>query len=54
MKLAAFALAATLALTGLAHADPLKIGVVPGAYGDAVEVAATEANGSTPVQSPAA
>lgn len=43
MRLAAFALAATLALTGLAHADPLKIGVVPGAYGDAVEVAATEA-----------
>ncbi|MFT3688239.1 MetQ/NlpA family ABC transporter substrate-binding protein [Paenirhodobacter sp.] len=26
-----------------AHAEPLKIGVVPGAYGDAVEVAAEEA-----------
>lgn len=43
MRLAALALAATLALTGAALADPLKIGVVPGAYGDAVEVAATEA-----------
>ena len=48
MRLAAFALAATLALTGLAHADPLKIGVVPGAYGDAVEVAATEAKAQPP------
>jgi len=43
MKLAMLTLAATLSLTGLAAADPLKIGVVPGAYGDAVEVAATEA-----------
>ncbi|MTH78512.1 MetQ/NlpA family ABC transporter substrate-binding protein [Paracoccus aestuariivivens] len=43
MKLAAVALAATLSLAGFAVADPLKIGVVPGAYGDAVEVAATEA-----------
>ncbi|NPD16095.1 MetQ/NlpA family ABC transporter substrate-binding protein [Xinfangfangia sp. D13-10-4-6] len=37
-------LAATLALAPLAaFADPLKIGVVPGAYGDTVAVAAEEA-----------
>ncbi|MFT4149020.1 MAG: MetQ/NlpA family ABC transporter substrate-binding protein [Paracoccaceae bacterium] len=44
MKFATIALAATLSLNALAAwADPLKIGVVPGAYGDSVAVAATEA-----------
>lgn len=44
MKLATLALAATLSLSGLAAwADALKIGVVPGAYGDSVAVAADEA-----------
>jgi len=44
MKLVTFALAAALSLAGLsASAEALKIGVVPGAYGDAVNVAAEEA-----------
>ena len=44
MRLVTFALAAVLSMAGLsAQADALKIGVVPGAYGDAVNVAAEEA-----------
>ncbi|GLK65027.1 MetQ/NlpA family ABC transporter substrate-binding protein [Paracoccus kondratievae] len=44
MKLVTFAFAAALSLVGLsASAEALKIGVVPGAYGDAVNVAAEEA-----------
>ena len=43
MKSVMLALAATLSLTAPALAEALKIGVVPGAYGDAVSVAADEA-----------
>lgn len=43
MKLPSLLLSALFAFGSMAAAEPLKIGVVPGAYGDAVEVAAAEA-----------